>query len=73
MGWQYIRVHSFELFSDPQAVAQRIAESLGMQISQRPVRLFENDRAYEDTDIAWGDKPIGNDDRLRGDVPPHWQ
>ncbi|MEY4491647.1 MAG: hypothetical protein RL085_58 [Actinomycetota bacterium] len=73
MGWRYIRVHSFELFSDPQAVAQRIAESLGMQISQRPVRLFENDRAYEDTDIAWGDKPIGNDDRLRGDVPPHWQ
>ena len=73
MGWQYIRVHSFELFSDPQAVAQRIAEALGMQISQRPVRLFENDRAYEDTDMAWGDKPIGNDDRLRGDVPPHWQ
>ena len=73
MGWQYIRVHSFELFSDPQAVAQRIAETLGMQISQRPVRLFENDRAYEDTDMAWGDKPVGNDDRLRGDVPPHWQ
>ena len=72
MGWKYIRVHSFELFSDPQAIAQRIAESLGMQISQRPQRLFENDRAYEDTDIAWGDRPSGNDDRLRGDVPPHY-
>ncbi len=72
MGWKYMRVHSFELFSDPQAVALRIAETLGMQISQRPQRLFENDRAYEDTDMAWGDRPAGNDDRLRGDVPPHY-
>jgi hypothetical protein len=72
IGWHYIRVHSFELFSDPQAVALRIAETLGMQISQRPQRLFENERAYEDTDMAWGDRPTGNDDRLRGDVPPHY-
>jgi hypothetical protein len=72
MGWKYIRVHSFELFSDPQAVAIRIAETLGMQISQRPQRLFDSERAYEDTDMAWGDRPTGNDDRLRGDVPPHY-
>ncbi len=73
LGWTYIRVHGFELFSDPQAVALRIAENLGMQISQRPQPLFEQERAFEDTDLAWGDRPTGNDDRLRGDVPPHWQ
>jgi hypothetical protein len=73
IGWRYIRVHSFELFSDPQAVALRIAEQLGMQISQRPQPLFENERAFEDTDAAWGDRTENNDDRLRGDVPPHWQ
>jgi LPS sulfotransferase NodH len=73
IGWRYIRVHSFELFSDPQAVALRIAEQLGMQISLRPQPLFENERAFEDTDAAWGDRTENNDDRLRGDVPPHWQ
>ena len=73
LGWNYIRVHSFELFSDPQAVALRIAEQLGMQVSQRPQPLFENDVAFEDTDAAWGERPTDNDDRLRGDVPPHWQ
>jgi hypothetical protein len=73
LGWNYIRVHSFELFSDPQAVALRIAEQLGMQVSQRPQSLFENEVAFEDTDAAWGDRPTDNDARLRGDVPPHWQ
>jgi hypothetical protein len=72
LGWTHIRVHGFELFADPQAVALRIAESLGMQVSQRPQPLFEQERAYEDTDVAWGDRPVSNDDRLRGDVPPHW-
>ena len=72
LGWTPIRVHGFELFADPQAVALRIAESLGMQVSQRPQPLFEQERAFEDTDAAWGDRPSGNDDRLRGDVPPHW-
>ncbi len=73
LGWEYIRVHSFELFSDPQAVAQRIAEQLGMQISKRPTPLFEpSDRAFEDSDAAWGDRADSNDARLRGDKPPHW-
>jgi hypothetical protein len=44
-----------------------------MQVSQRPQPLFENEVAFEDTDAAWGDRPTNNDDRLRGDVPPHWQ
>jgi hypothetical protein len=72
LGWTPIRVHGFELFADPQAVALRIAESLGMQVSQRPQPLFEQERAFEDTDAAWGDRSSGNDERLRGDVPPHW-
>ena len=29
LGWHYIRVHSFELFSDPDAVARRIVTLLG--------------------------------------------
>ncbi|WP_245558953.1 AAA family ATPase [Humibacter albus] len=29
LGWHYLRVHSFELFADPEAVAQRIGRLLG--------------------------------------------
>jgi len=29
LGWHYLRVHAFELFSDPEAVAARIAVMLG--------------------------------------------
>lgn len=73
MGWRYTRVYSFELFSDPQAVAIRIAEQLGMQVTKRPLPLFdENDRAFEDSDLAWGDRGDSNDLRLRQDKPPHW-
>jgi hypothetical protein len=72
MGWKYIRVHSFDLFADPQAVAHRIAEDLGMQLSKQPQALFDQDRAYEDTDMAWGDRPTSNDRDLKRDVPPHY-
>jgi hypothetical protein len=72
MGWKYIRVHSFDLFADPQAVSHRIAEDLGMQLSKRPQELFDQDRAFEDTDLAWGDRPTSNDRDLRRDVPPHY-
>lgn len=72
MGWKYLRVHSFDLFADPQAVAHRIAEDLGMQITKRPQSLFDQDRAFEDTDLAWGERPRNNDDELRRDVPPHY-
>ncbi|MEO6826667.1 MAG: AAA family ATPase [Microbacteriaceae bacterium] len=30
LGWHYLRVHSFELFSDPEAVAARIARLIGV-------------------------------------------
>jgi hypothetical protein len=73
LGWRYIRIHSFEVFSDPQAVALRITEQLGMQVSKRPTPLFDpSDRAFEDSDAAWGDRADSNDARLRGDKPPHW-
>ncbi|WP_150308866.1 AAA family ATPase [Planctomonas psychrotolerans] len=29
LGWHYLRVHSFELFADPDAVASKIAKALG--------------------------------------------
>jgi hypothetical protein len=31
LGWHYLRVHSFELFSDPDAVALRVAALLGAE------------------------------------------
>lgn len=30
LGWRYVRVHAFELFQDPEGVADRIAEMLGV-------------------------------------------
>lgn len=73
MGWLYIRVPSFELFSNPEAVAQRIAIELGIEISKKPQALFELEpRAFEDTSSAWGDPEDSNDFRLRQDKPPHW-
>jgi hypothetical protein len=30
LGWHYIRIHAFELFADPEAVATRIAALIGM-------------------------------------------
>ena len=29
LGWHYLRVHSFELFGDPESVAERVAAVLG--------------------------------------------
>jgi len=29
LGWHYLRVHSFELFADPDAVASRVAKLIG--------------------------------------------
>lgn len=31
LGWHYVRVHSFDLYSDPAAVARRIATVLGIE------------------------------------------
>lgn len=78
MGWRYVRVHSFELFADPQAVANRIAESMGVGVKRSAVVDRRDEIAFEDTDLAWGDASSasatgsGNDRRLRDDKPPHW-
>jgi hypothetical protein len=73
LGWDYIRVPSFELFADPEAVAQHIAIALGIELSKKPQPLFEMEpRAFEDTHFAWGDPADSNDQRLREDKPPHW-
>lgn len=31
LGWHYIRVHSFDLFADPEAVALRVARTIGYE------------------------------------------
>ena len=76
LGWRYVRVHSFELFADPQAVANRIAESMGIQTRRPAGANLRDETAFEDTDLAWGDiqhqAGSGNDQRLINDKPPHW-
>ncbi|OXE35523.1 MAG: hypothetical protein CGW95_13330, partial [Phenylobacterium zucineum] len=71
MGWSYLRVHSFEMFADPQALAVRIGDALGMQVTKRPVPLFDvphsDDKAKSPRDLD-----SSNDRRLRDDKPPHW-
>lgn len=43
LGWHYLRVHSFELFADPEAVATRIASLIGAvtedDVSTGPITL----------------------------------
>ena len=72
LGWGYQRVYSFEVFSDPQAVAERIALRLGVEITPTMLNTAPVGRVFEDTDQAWGDKSTSNDDRLKADKPPHW-
>ena len=71
MGWRVVRVHTFELFADPEALAIRIGESLGMQLTKRPQTLFDVP-AFDESDEAWGDRAESNDSRLKNDKPPHW-
>ncbi|MFG6443886.1 AAA family ATPase [Microbacterium sp. P06] len=48
LGWHYVRVHSFDLYSDPAAVAARIAGLLGVKVdgptaesSTQPIDVIE--------------------------------
>ncbi len=72
LGWKYQRVYSFEVFSDPQSVAERIGIRLGVEITPTMLNTAPVERVFEDTDAAWGDSQTGNDDRLRNEKPPHW-
>ncbi len=71
MGWQIIKVHSFELFSDPQTTAMRIALALGLPLAKSQPVLFD-ERSKDDSDLGWGDAGSSNDRRLKDDKPPHW-
>lgn len=47
LGWHYLRVHNFELFADPEAVASRIAALIGVRDSSTntaPVPVQPGDR-----------------------------
>jgi len=30
------------------------------------------EQTSDDTDLGWGERPSGNDERLLDDRPPHW-
>ncbi|MEI8231925.1 MAG: hypothetical protein WCG32_05115, partial [Actinomycetes bacterium] len=72
LGWSYQRVYSFEVFSDPQAVAERIATRFGIEVTPTMLNTVPVARVFEDSDAAWGDSNTSNDQRLREDKPPHW-
>jgi len=72
LGWSYQRVYSFEVFSDPQAVAERIAIRFGIEVTPTMLNTTPIARVFEDTGAAWGDRSDSNDQRLREDKPPHW-
>ena len=71
MGWLPIRVHALEVFADPQTLALRIGDQLGMRVSVKEQVLFD-DPSFEETDAGWGESGQNNDQRLLGDKPPHW-
>lgn len=71
MGWKTIRIHAFEVFADPQALAVRIGDELGMALTRKPQTLFD-EPSFDETDAAWGEANQSNDHRLKNDKPPHW-
>lgn len=71
MGWLTIRIHALEVFADPQALAVRIGDRLGMQLSKKSPTLFD-EPSFDETDAAWGEGLSSNDSALRENKPPHW-
>jgi hypothetical protein len=53
LGWHYARVHAFELFSDPDAVADRIATMLGVDLSPvtEPIAIVPQPAADPGRDV----------------------
>ncbi|MCC6375814.1 MAG: hypothetical protein IT191_02210, partial [Microbacteriaceae bacterium] len=41
LGWHYLRIFAFELFSDPEAVADKIAAMLGVTPAAKPEPVTE--------------------------------
>ena len=75
LGWNIVRVRSFVLFSDPDLFARNLAKKLGLSVSNS-VSRFDDERAFEDTDAAWGERAATTDSardaQLKADKPPHW-
>lgn len=71
MGWMPIQVHALEIFADPQSLALRIGEILGMEVLAKAQTLFD-EPSFEETAAGWGEANSDNDQRLRNDKPPHW-
>lgn len=72
MGWAYRRITSFELFSDPLMVAQRVAQELGINVKNAGQQSFEPDWANDKAVGDLRDPGESNDDRLKSERPPHW-
>jgi hypothetical protein len=36
-------------------------------------RLGLTGQSREDTDVGWGEQPESSDERLRRELPPHWE
>jgi hypothetical protein len=49
LGWHYLRVHAFELFSDPDAVARRVMQTLGVDVNPvtEPIMIVQTHNAIE--------------------------
>ena len=71
MGWKTMRIHALEVFADPQALAVKIGDELGMQLTKKPQTLFD-EPSFDETDSAWGESRQSNDQRLKNEKPPHW-
>lgn len=99
LGWHYLRVHAFELFSNPDAVADRVVSLLGAVPTLPPQPAPPASAAPMPPGAGVAPPPTGprrvttdpvpgsdpnpepepsrhqpdeNDERLRGDRPPHW-
>ena len=73
LGFNYQRVHSFEVFADPQQVAIKIASKMGVDVSTAPPLTVAIERVYEDSDVGWGETNFGlsRDEQLKANKPPH--
>ncbi|CAN5142553.1 hypothetical protein BH11ACT4_BH11ACT4_08550 [soil metagenome] len=68
LGWHYLRVHAFELFSDPDAVATRVATMMGVDAAPitEPVTVIQQHVA-----AAVGAVRIASDPNATQPMPPN--
>jgi hypothetical protein len=75
LGWHYVRVHAFELFSNPDSVASRIVTLVGANpapiTEPIPLPSLEPDAAAQTVPAAWASAapPTG---RPADVAPPSW-